>query len=69
MKLCVTELEFLKKTFLLQKFGKLAKNRPKTGSFNALSQSDCTIFKSTISSEEIDQIALFFCILIQIHKD
>ena len=36
---------------------------------NALSQSDCRIFKSTISLEQIDQTASFFCMLIEIQKE
>ena len=36
---------------------------------NALSQSDCRIFKSNISPKQIDEMALFFCMLIQIHKN
>ena len=36
---------------------------------NALSQSDCKIFKPTIFSQQIDEIASFFCMLIQIHEN
>ena len=36
---------------------------------NDLSHSDCGIFKSTISPQQIDETALFFSMLIQIHKN
>ena len=36
---------------------------------NALSQSDCRIFKSTISLEQNNEKAWCFCIFIQIHRN
>ena len=36
---------------------------------NALGQSDCMIFKSTISLEKNDMNDLISCMLIQIHGD
>ena len=36
---------------------------------NALSQSGCTIFESSISPEQSDEVASVFCMLIRIHKN
>ena len=54
---------FLRKSHTSGKYGSLDMDQ------SVLSQSDCRIFKSTISLKQNDEKALIFCMLLQIHEN
>ena len=53
IKLCVTELDFLGKNFMLQNLGNWTKNSPKAGFFESIERFGCYILLNLLFNENL----------------